>query len=147
MTARTAAQLHTGVATGMTTAAATKPSGLPNAVGLYDPRNEHDACGVGFIAQMKGVKSHQIVADGLAMLENLEHRGAVGADPLMGDGAACSCRSRTFLPRGACAQLGVDLPPAGDYAVGHIFMPRDEATIAHIEERSCATVRSPRASR
>ncbi|RWD42559.1 hypothetical protein, partial [Mesorhizobium sp.] len=55
--------------------------------GLYDPRNEHDACGVGFIANMKGVKSHQIVKDGLAVLENLTHRGAVGADPLMGDGA------------------------------------------------------------
>jgi hypothetical protein len=61
--------------------------GLPAARGLYDPRNEHDACGVGFIAQMKGVKSHQIVKDGLFMLENLTHRGAVGADPLMGDGA------------------------------------------------------------
>ena len=59
----------------------------PKAQGLYDPRNEHDACGVGFIAQMKGVKSHKIVEDGLFMLENLTHRGAVGADPLMGDGA------------------------------------------------------------
>ena len=57
------------------------------ATGLYDPRREHDACGVGFIAHMKGVKSHQIIRDGLAMLENLTHRGAVGADPLMGDGA------------------------------------------------------------
>ncbi|RWQ60013.1 hypothetical protein, partial [Mesorhizobium sp.] len=55
------------------------------AQGLYDPRNEHDACGVGFIVNMKGVKSHQIVKDGLAVLENLTHRGAVGADPLMGD--------------------------------------------------------------
>ena len=55
--------------------------------GLYDPRNEHDACGVGFIAHMKGEKSHQIVKDGLFILENLTHRGAVGADPLMGDGA------------------------------------------------------------
>jgi glutamate synthase (NADPH/NADH) large chain len=55
--------------------------------GLYDPKNEHDACGVGFIVQMKGVKSHGIIEDGLQMLENLTHRGAVGADPLMGDGA------------------------------------------------------------
>ena len=84
------------VTTGQTPAAQTKaaavktgsPIGrLPEARGLYDPRNEHDSCGVGFIAQMKGVKSHQIVEDGLAMLENLTHRGAVGADPLMGDGA------------------------------------------------------------
>ena len=67
-----------------------RPSNAPVprlAQGLYDPRNEHDACGVGFIAQMKGVKSHQIVSDGLAMLKNLTHRGAVGSDPLMGDGA------------------------------------------------------------
>ncbi len=69
--------------------------------GLYDPRNEHDACGVGFIADMKGVKSHQIVADGLAMLENLTHRGAVGADPLMGDGAGVLVQiPDTLLPRG-----------------------------------------------
>ncbi|WP_246713923.1 hypothetical protein, partial [Rhizobium leguminosarum] len=62
-------------------------SGLPKKQGLYDPRNEHDACGVGFVAHMKGQKSHQIVKDGLFILENLTHRGAVGADPLMGDGA------------------------------------------------------------
>lgn len=61
--------------------------GLPEKQGLYDPRNEHDACGVGFVAHMKGQKSHQIVKDGLFILENLTHRGAVGADPLMGDGA------------------------------------------------------------
>jgi glutamate synthase (NADPH/NADH) large chain len=72
--------------------AETKPAtahtfGLPPKQGLYDPRNEHDACGVGFVAHMKGEKSHQIVRDGLFMLENLTHRGAVGADPLMGDGA------------------------------------------------------------
>ncbi len=134
MTARTAAQLHTGVATGMTTAAATKPSGLPGAIGLYDPRNEHDACGVGFIAQMKGVKSHQIVADGLAMLENLTHRGAVGADPLMGDGAGILVQIPDRFFREELAAQGVELPPAGDYGVAHIFMPRDEATIAHIEE-------------
>ncbi len=68
--------------------------------GLYDPRNEHDACGVGFIVNMKGVKSHQIVKDGLAVLENLTHRGAVGADPLMGDGAGDpDPDSRRVLPR------------------------------------------------
>ena len=66
-------------------------SGYPEARGLYDPRNEHDACGVGFIAHMKGEKSHKIISDGLAMLENLTHRGAVGADPLMGDGAGPGC--------------------------------------------------------
>lgn len=65
----------------------TKAAGVPPAQGLYDPRNEHDACGVGFIAHMKGKKSHEVVENGLKMLENLTHRGAVGADPLMGDGA------------------------------------------------------------
>ena len=70
-----------------TKAANARTFGLPPKQGLYDPRNEHDACGVGFVAHMKGQKSHQIVRDGLFMLENLTHRGAVGADPLMGDGA------------------------------------------------------------
>jgi glutamate synthase (NADPH/NADH) large chain len=102
--------------------------------GLYDPRNEHDACGVGFIAQMKGVKSHQIVKDGLFMLENLTHRGAVGADPLMGDGAGVLVQiPDRFLPRGDGRQ-GVELPPAGEYGVGHWFMPRDEALRAHIDD-------------
>ena len=59
----------------------------PIAQGLYDPQNEHDACGVGFVAHIKGKKSHEIVSQGLQILENLDHRGAVGADPLMGDGA------------------------------------------------------------
>ncbi|MEP4482025.1 MAG: hypothetical protein ABJ367_08250, partial [Alphaproteobacteria bacterium] len=71
--------------------AATAPmayaAGLPAAQGLYDPRNEHDACGIGFIANIHNRKSHKIIEDGLRILENLEHRGAVGADPKAGDGA------------------------------------------------------------
>ena len=63
------------------------PPHVPEAQGLYDPANEHDSCGVGFIADLKGRKSHQVVTDALRILENLEHRGAVGADPLAGDGA------------------------------------------------------------
>ena len=63
--------------------------GLPEKQGLYDPRNEHDACGVGFIADIKGRKSNDIIRQGLQILVNLDHRGAVGADPLMGDGAGC----------------------------------------------------------
>ena len=67
---------------------AAKPATPRNSPGgLYDPRNEHDACGLGFIANMKGKKSHKIIEDGIRILENLEHRGATGADPLMGDGA------------------------------------------------------------
>ncbi len=98
------------------------PSGMPFAQGLYDPRNEHDACGVGFIAHMKGQKSHQIVKDGLFILENLTHRGAVGADPLMGDGAGILVQIPDRFFREEMAKQGVTLPKAGEYAVGHIFM-------------------------
>ncbi|MCG6114583.1 MAG: glutamate synthase large subunit [Mesorhizobium sp.] len=103
-------------------------------VGLYDPRNEHDACGVGFIANMKNVRSHQIVLDGLAMLENLTHRGAVGADPLMGDGAGLLVQIPDRFFREEMAAQGVELPKEGDYAVGHIFMPQDATHRAHIED-------------
>ncbi|MGO4832796.1 glutamate synthase subunit alpha, partial [Rhizobiaceae sp. 2RAB30] len=102
--------------------------------GLYDPRNEHDACGVGFIAQMKNVKSHQIVKDGLAMLENLTHRGAVGADPLMGDGAGVLVQIPDRFFREEMAKQGIELPEPGQYGVGHWFMPRDAAMRAHIDE-------------
>jgi glutamate synthase (NADPH/NADH) large chain len=102
--------------------------------GLYQPGREHDACGVGFIAQMKNVKSHQIVRDGLAMLENLTHRGAVGADPLMGDGAGVLVQLPDRFFREEMAEQGIELPAPGDYAVGHWFMPRDEAARAHVEE-------------
>ena len=79
--------------------------GLPARQGLYDPRNEHDACGVGFIANMKNVRSHQIVLDGLAMLEHLTHRGAVGADPLMGDGAGVLVILRDLVPDAVSRRL------------------------------------------
>src|SRR5690606_15426570 len=102
--------------------------------GLYDPRNEHDACGVGFIAHMKGAKSHGIVRDGLAMLENLTHRGAVGADPLMGDGAGVLVQIPDRFFREEMAVQGVTLPEVGHYAIGHIFMPRDETARARVEE-------------
>jgi glutamate synthase (NADPH/NADH) large chain len=105
--------------------------GMPAAQGLYDPRNEHDSCGVGFIANMKGKKSHDIVAQGLAMLENLEHRGAVGADPLMGDGAGMLVQIPDVFFRAVLAEDDVSLPDAGAYAVAHIFMPQDEALRTH----------------
>jgi glutamate synthase (NADPH/NADH) large chain len=102
--------------------------------GLYDPRNEHDACGVGFIAQMKNVKSHQIVRDGLAMLENLTHRGAVGADPLMGDGAGVLVQIPDRFFREEMGSQGIELPAPGSYAVGHWFMPQDATARIHVEE-------------
>ena len=109
-------------------------SGLPKKQGLYDPRNEHDACGVGFVAHMKGQKSHQIVKDGLFILENLTHRGAVGADPLMGDGAGILVQIPDRFFREEMASQGVTLPKAGEYAVGHIFMPRDPSRIDHYKK-------------
>ncbi len=102
--------------------------------GLYDPRNEHDACGVGFIAHMKGEKSHQIVKDGLFILENLTHRGAVGADPLMGDGAGILMQIPDRFFREEMAAEGIVLPKVGEYAVGYFFMPRDPARIAHYKD-------------
>ncbi|WP_426126725.1 glutamate synthase large subunit [Pararhizobium sp. PWRC1-1] len=108
--------------------------GLPKKQGLYDPRNEHDACGVGFVAHMKGQKSHQIVKDGLFILENLTHRGAVGADPLMGDGAGILVQIPDRFFREEMALQGVILPKAGEYAVGYLFMPQDEAQIAHFKQ-------------
>ena len=105
----------------------------PRPSGLFDPRREYDACGVGFIADLKGNKSHQLVQDALAILENLEHRGAVGADPIAGDGAGILIQIPDAFLREECAALGIRLPKPGQYAVGHIFMPRDERLCAHCE--------------
>lgn len=100
--------------------------GLPHKQGMYDPRNEHDACGVGFVAHMKGEKSHQIVQDGLFMLENLTHRGAVGADPLMGDGAGMLMQIPHTFFKEELAKDGVELPEAGNYGVGYFFLTQDD---------------------
>ncbi|WP_066268415.1 glutamate synthase-related protein [Hydrogenophaga palleronii] len=96
--------------------------------GLYDPSNEHDACGVGFVAHIKGERSHAIVKQGLKILENLDHRGAVGADKLMGDGAGLLIQLPDALYREEMAAQGVALPPAGEYGVGMIFMPKEHAS-------------------
>ncbi len=96
--------------------------------GLYDPANEHDACGVGFVAHIKGEKSHAIVQQGLKILENLDHRGAVGADKLMGDGAGILIQLPDVLYREEMARQGVVLPPPGEYGVGMIFLPKEHAS-------------------
>ena len=96
--------------------------------GLYDPRHEHDACGVGFVAHIKGVKAHTIVEQGLKILENLDHRGAVGADKLMGDGAGILIQIPDDYFRDDMAQQGVELPPFGEYGVGMIFLPKEHAS-------------------
>ncbi|MBD9373510.1 glutamate synthase large subunit [Rhizobium sp. ARZ01] len=120
------------VATGAKTTT-TRRTGHPIKQGLYDPKNEHDACGVGFVAHLKGKKSHQIVKDGLFMLENLTHRGAVGADPLMGDGAGILVQIPDRFFREEMAKQGITLPKAGEYAVGHIFMPQDEKLVEYFK--------------
>jgi glutamate synthase (NADPH) large chain len=96
--------------------------------GLYDPAQEHDACGVGFVAHIKGEKSHAIVEQGLKILENLDHRGAVGADKLMGDGAGILIQLPDVLYREEMAAQGVELPPPGEYGVGMIFLPKEHAS-------------------
>ncbi|MFN0264681.1 glutamate synthase large subunit [Tepidamorphus sp. 3E244] len=106
---------------------ATLAHGMPQKTGLYDPRNEHDACGVGFVAHMKNQASHKVVRDGLAMLENLTHRGAVGADPLEGDGAGMLVQIPHDFFAEECSKLGFELPAVGDYGVGVFFMPQDDA--------------------
>src|SRR5215211_2802369 len=99
--------------------------GLPAAQGLYNPALEKDSCGVGFIADIKGAKSRQIIDDALAILCNLEHRGAVGADPRAGDGAGILVQiPHAFFAR-KTEKLGFKLPKSGEYAVGVLFMPRD----------------------
>src|ERR1700687_2847906 len=99
----------------------------PPAEGLYDLSLEKDSCGVGFIANIKGKKSHQIVSDAINILCNLEHLGAVGADPRAGDGAGILGQTpHKFLAKKAAA-LGIELPPPGHYAVGVLFMPHDPA--------------------
>src|SRR3954468_18708541 len=99
--------------------------GLPPKQGLYDPRNEHDACGVGFVANIKGAKSHDIIGLGLQLLINLDHRGAVGADPLVGDGAGILIQIPDPLFREWAEETGVKLPPPGQYAVAMCFLPRE----------------------
>ena len=99
--------------------------GFPTKQGLYDPANEHDSCGVGFVANIKGRKSHEVIQSGLQILVNLDHRGAVGADPLVGDGAGILIQIPDALYRRWAEAEGVDLPPAGEYAVAMCFLPRD----------------------
>ncbi|THD42857.1 MAG: glutamate synthase large subunit [Bradyrhizobium sp.] len=106
---------------------------LPRAEGLYDPTREHDSCGVGVVADMKGRASHAILEKGLQVLVNLDHRGATGADATLGDG----CGVLTQIPHRffaeECAKLGFRLPQAGDYAIGQFFMPRAAGARARVE--------------
>ncbi|MFZ1805445.1 MAG: glutamate synthase subunit alpha, partial [Nitrospira sp.] len=97
--------------------------GFPRQQGLYDPRHEKDSCGIGFVVNIKGKKSHDIVRKGLQVLENLTHRGAQGADSCTGDGAGILLQvPHTFLKR-VVGDVGVSLPDIGEYGVGQLFLP------------------------
>src|ERR1700749_1694809 len=96
--------------------------------GLYRPENEKDACGLGFVAHIKGQKAHHIVQQGLKILENLDHRGAVGADKLMGDGAGILIQIPDEFYRAELKLQGIELPPPGEYGVGMIFLPKEAAS-------------------
>ncbi len=116
--------------------------GPPGRQGLYDPRNEHDSCGVGFVVNIKGHKSHDIIRRGLQILVNLDHRGAVGADPLVGDGAGCLIQMPDALLRHWADNEGLTLPPSGRYAVAMCFLPRDDKareSATRLVERYVAT--------
>jgi glutamate synthase (NADPH) large chain len=106
---------------------------FPEASGLFDPRREHDACGVGFIANLKGGKTHKLIEDALCILQNLEHRGAVGADPIAGDGAGILIQIPHAFLEAEAQKLKFKLPKPGHYACGHLFLPQDERLRAHCE--------------
>src|SRR6516225_5698845 len=111
------------------------PNGNPSKQGLYDPQYEHDACGVGFIVDLKGRRSHDLVVKAIQILVNLEHRGACGCEKNTGDGAGIILQTpHAFLER-ACGGLNIKLPKPGDYAVGMVFLPSDPA-----DRRACMEI-------
>ncbi len=102
-------------------------NGLPAEQGLYSPRNEHDACGMGFVVNIKGRASHDIILKGIQILINLTHRGACGCDPETGDGAGILIQiPHRFFAR-ECSKLGFTLPAPGEYGVGMVFLPVEPA--------------------
>ena len=112
------------------TGAGTQP---PGAQGLYDPRHEHDACGVGFVVNVKGRRSHAVIEQGLQLLINLLHRGACGCEANTGDGAGILIQTPDRFLRKVTGPLGIQLPEAGQYGAGLVFLPRDRAQRRAIE--------------
>ena len=109
--------------------------GLPAKQGLYDPRFEHDACGVGFVVNVKGQKSHDIISQGMQVLRNLAHRGACGCEPNTGDGAGILMQMPDKFMRKVAASQGIELPPVGQYAVGMVFLPQQDHLHSLYEKR------------
>ena len=110
--------------------------------GLYAKAYEHDSCGVGFVANIRGQRSHTLVEQALLILRNLDHRGAVGADPLFGDGAGILLQIPDAFYRAELLAQGVELPPPGEYGVGMIFLPRESASRLACEQELERTVRA-----
>jgi glutamate synthase (NADPH/NADH) large chain len=108
--------------------------GYPKKQGLYDPQFEHDACGIGFVVNINGVKSHDIVCQGLKVLLNLDHRGARGAESNTGDGAGILLQVPHKFLRKVCRHKGIELPEPGEYAVGMIFLPQGPSLRAECEK-------------
>ena len=115
---------------------------LAQSAGIYDRTQEHDACGVGFVAHIKGVRSHALVDQALLILKNLDHRGAVGADPLFGDGAGILLQIPDAFFRAEMATQGVTLPPPGEYGVGMVFLPAEHASRLACEQELERTVKA-----
>lgn len=111
------------------------PIGLPPKQGLYDPRFEHDACGIGFVVNVKGARSNEIVRQALTVLHNLTHRGARGAEPTTGDGAGILLQTPHAFLQKACAEAGIHLPPPGEYGVGMVYLSPDPSQRRHCEKR------------
>lgn len=115
--------------------------GLPGKQGMYDPQFEHDACGIGFLAHIKGQQSHDIVVDALQMLVNLDHRGGQGDEENTGDGAGILLQIPHRFFAKESAKLGFDLPSAGDYGVGMLFLPQDESARQKAERQLNAIIK------
>src|SRR3954462_236593 len=107
---------------------------LPSRQGLYDPWYEHDACGVGFIVDLKGRKSHTLVQQGIQILLNLEHRGACGSEKNTGDGAGILIQTPEKFLRREAERLRIKLPAEGEFACGMVFLPTDRADRGRCEE-------------
>src|ERR1700747_2947970 len=101
------------------------PNGWPLKQGLYDPQFEHDSCGVGFVVNIKGKKSHKIIRDALTILVNLNHRGACGCEANTGDGAGILMQMPHRFLLQECDRLNIPLPPGGEYGVGMVYLPKD----------------------
>ena len=119
-------------------------SGLPKKQGLYDPQFEHDSCGVGFVCNIKGMASNDIVRKGIEVLDRLSHRGAVGADPETGDGAGILIQIPHDFFKKECTKIGLDLPEKGEYGTGLVFMPTSKRDRTSCEDIFAKVIKGER---